>query len=549
MGISTFPAASAGGITARTLKQAIFNTSGTWTYPTSSNFDGTVEVTCVGGGGASGAALNRTSSAYYFGGGGGGGGQVILRKQLSVLNAGNQNVTVGFGGGGYYQTGALFGGVSTFGSGYIKNLYPDPALTKGLRALNASVGLAIYPETRSTSSGVQSIYPYRWTSGTNPPQPPVGKTYAYINVDANASIYGQYVPVKASTEYRVIFSHTYNSSGGTNVDSYIFWFNERGEYLSNSGLTSFTTQSSSGTWTAVTSLVTSPGSAAYGRIMWNSGSAYNFLLNGIQIAESAANVTSVVYGGSSGYGWTGVPDNSYTVGENERLVAAQGGGGGWGACYRITNNGTPYYLPGHAGYTSGGLGLNYGSTSIGSEYALITGCGGGAGGNAKGPETPTQVAYTTNYTIANTSHINSARYGFATDNPEYGWHAGIHTAAAYAGSDSAVYNAGSSNFPFIHFGENGTGIEGFGFGGVGSARTGTSGYGNYFRSTGVTIPNTIIGVNSNYSPTSALHKGAFYSKENTGNGGNGWIGTVDQNSEDYNGIAGGSGVVIVRWYE
>lgn len=548
MGISTFPAASAGGITARTLKQKVFNASGTWTYPTSSNFDGTVEVTCVAGGGGSGAAINRQASGYYLGAGAGGGGQVILRRQLSVLNKGNQNVVVGNGGPSYYQTGALFGGVSTFGSGYIKNLYPDPALSKGLHVLNTNVGLAIYPETRSTGSSVGYIYPNQWTSGSNPPQPPVGRTYAVVSAASNGSVYGQYVPVKASTEYRVIFSHTYYSSGGVTVSPYVFWFDSTGTYLSSSGLTSFTTQSSSGTWSAVTSLVTSPAGAVYGRIMWNSSSSsYNFLLNGIQFAESAANITSVVYGGSSGYVWTGVPENSYTVAEDETLVAAQGGGGGWGAGYRITNSGTTYYIPGHVGYTSGGLGLAYNGTSISSSEAAITGCGGGAGGNAKGPETPTQIGSTNVYAINSGSH-SSARYGFITPQLEYMMHGAAHSSAAYAGSDSFIYSMANTTMPFAHFGENGVGVEGYGYGGIGAAATGTSDYNSYFRATGSAIPGVIMATPV-FSPTSPDHQAAYYAKPNSGNGGNGWLAPVSQNSTSYNGITGGSGVVIVRWYE
>jgi len=548
MGISTFPAASAGGVTARTLKQKVFNTSGTFTYPTSSNFDGTVEITCVAGGGAGGGVVTRVASSHYFGTGGGGGGQVISRRQLSILNSGNQNVTVGNGGGGYYQTGALFGGVSTFGSGYIRNLYPDPALTKGLLQLNTSVGLATYPETRSTDSSVGYSSPLLWTSGTNPPQPPVGKTYVNPSMNANATVYGQYASVKASTSYRIIFSHTFRSSGGVTVTPYMLWYSVTGEYLSDSTLTSFTTQSSSGTWTAVTSVVTSPSGAVYGRIAWNSGSAWNCMLSGIQIAESAANVTSVAHGGSSGYGWTGVPDNSYTIGENETLVAAQGGGGGWGGAYRITNSGTAYYIPGHAGYTSGGLPVVY-STAIGALDAIISGCGGGAGGNAKGPQLPSQLASANKVEIQDSSYINSSRHGFDAVTAQYKMQAAAHTAAAYAGSDSAAYTLTSTAMPFSFFGENGTGIEGYGYGGMGSARTGMSGYSNYFRSTGVTIPAVTTGINSNYSPTSPSHQGAYCSKENSGNGGHGFISAVDNGSTEFSGISGGSGVVIVRWYE
>lgn len=553
MGISVYPPAS-GGITTRTLKQAVFNTSGTWTYPSSSKFDGTVEVTCVAGGGGGGAGFVRGSGiTYHVGAGGGGGGQVILRRQLSVLNSGNQTVTVGEGGPAFYQTGALFGHISSFGSGYVRNLYPDPELTKGLFGYNASVGSVSYPETASTGDYPTMFPPLLWTSGTNPPQPPVGRTYVSLNLNSNSPIYSQYVPVKASTSYRIIFSHTFRSSGGVTVSPQVFWFNTNGEQTNSSSLTSFVTQSSSGTWTAVTTTVTSSADAAYGRIVWNASSAANYMLSGIQFAETAANITTVISGNSSGYTWTGVPDNSYTVGENETLIAAQGGGGGWGFTWRINNSGALFYLPGHAGYTGGGLATSLAQNSIPNTRILISGGGGGAGGNAKSPEAPTHLAPSTgNRYILNDSEAHSARYGFqtSTDGNHARWHAAIHTAAAYTGSDGIVYEIPDGTvFPAINFGENGIGVEGYGYGGSGAARANTSLYGNYFRSTGSGNPAANTSFGTNFSPTSETHQAAYRGMPNSGNGGSGWIGAVAGNSTDYSGPRGGSGVVIVRWYE
>lgn len=550
MGISVYPPAS-GGITTRTLKQAVFNTSGTWTYPSSSKFDGTVEVTCVAGGGASGAARNRSGSTYIYGGGAGGGGQVILRKQLSVLGAGNQTVTVGAGGGGWHDGGGLFGHISSFGSGYIRNLYPDPALTKGLYGYNAAVGLPSYPETSATSNSPSIFNPNIWTSGTNPPQPPVGRTYVSLNLNSNSAIYSQYMSIKASTSYRIIYSHTFNSSGGATVDFYAMWFRQSGEYISETTLTGFTTQSSSGTWTAVTSTVTSPANAFYMRLGWNNGgAAANYRLTGIQVAETAASVTTVVSGSSSGYTWTGVPDNSYTVGENETLIAAQGGGGGWGITHRISNNGSPYMLPGHSGYTGGGLGLYISSTSIQSNDILITGSGGGAGGNASPQRTLTQTASAQPYTIVD-SNAHAARHGYGTSNngDDARFHAAIHSAAAYVGAPSTQYTKTTTDYPVTDFGQNGQGIEGYGYGGMGAARTSTSRYNNFFINSGSGNSFALIGFDNNYSPTSNGHQAAFLAKPNSGNGGSGWIGQVGSGDTDYKGVSGASGVVIVRWYE
>lgn len=548
MGISTFPAAS-GGITTRTLKQAVFNSSGTWTYPSSSKFDGTVEVTCVGGGGGAGGAINRSGSTFWMGGGAGGGGQVILRRQLSVLGAGNQTVTVGNGGVGYYEVGGLFGQISSFGSGYIRNLYPDPALTKGLHSLNSAVGVAAYPDSRSTGSSNAYCPPQFRSSGTNPPQPPAGNTSVPISLVSNAAVYSQFMSVKGSTEYRLVFAHTFNVSGGTNVTAHLLWYNSDGTNISSTSFVTFTTQTSSGTWTTVSGTGTSPSTAAYARICWNaSGGAADYRLNGITFAESAANVTAVAYGGNSGYAWTGVPDNSYTLNENETLIAAQGGGGGWGGSYRISSNGGMYLLPGHAGYTSGGMGINWNQSTIASSDMIITGCGGGAGGNARGVQTPIQESTVNTFTI----QAGSGRFGFVSNDgntsDDYKMYAAAHSAAAFVGSDSYRYSI-SSAFPFTTFGENGIGIEGYGYGGVGMTKYSTTTYGSNFISSGSGIASIVAGYNNDFSPTSNDYQAAFRAKPNSGNGGSGWIATVTNNNTNYNGPRGGSGLVIVRWYE
>jgi len=155
MGISTFPAASAGGVTARNYKEQIFNSSGTWTYPSSSNFDGTVEVTCVGGGGAGGGFRNTSGQNANGITGGGGGGRVILNQKISVLNSGNQTVTIGAGGVSNWTSGfgSSSGRYSIFGSPNIANYYPDPHVRWGLWN-NGSNSIRQYPESvySSTSS-------------------------------------------------------------------------------------------------------------------------------------------------------------------------------------------------------------------------------------------------------------------------------------------------------------------------------------------------------------------------------------------------------------
>jgi hypothetical protein len=546
MGISTFPAASAGGITTRTLKQKVFNTSGTWTYPTSSNFDGTVELTVVAGGGGAGSFVHRTSSSGYMCGGGGGGGQVILNKQLSVLNKGNQTVNIGIGGPAKAITGALFGGISTFGSGYVRNLYPDPTLSKGLAYLNVAAGLDEAPETYNGSASIEAGTINRWVSGSNPPQPPAGNTYWSHGVSSNRPLYSQYMPVKASTSYRFIFSHTGTTSNpAVTCTPRIMWFDNTGTYISSGTGTGFTTQTTTGTWTAQTNTATSPSTAVYARLNWLTSGSTTLRFNGIQFAETDANVTSVVYGGASGYAWTGVPDNSYTIEESETLIAAQGGGGGWGGGYRITNSGSTTIIPGHAGYTSGGFGVTN-TTAPSSTVFYISGCGGGAAGNATGPS---PVTSTGNYIDLNTIDGASINSNFKDATRTWqSFYVDAHLGAAFTGADSYAFSTGNAGYrTFTEIGTNGRGLGGYGYGGLGAIATGQTGQLSNFRSSGVQNPSISVGANF-YPPSSGTNTSYLWDgRPNSGNGANG--GYMSGSQLTYEGATGGSGVVIVRWYE
>jgi hypothetical protein len=546
MGISTFPAAS-GGITTRTLKQKVFNASGTFTYPTSSNFDGTVEVTCVGGGGGSGSFVHRTASTAYIATGGGGGGQVVSKKQLSILGKGNQTVTIGAGGSSNAVTGALFGRPSTFGSGYIRNLYPDPTLSKGLAYLNVAAGLDEYPETYNGSATLESSDSLNWVSGTNPPQPPAGTTYSSIMVSSNRPLYSQYMPVKASTSYTYVFSHTgVTSNPAVTCTPRVMWYTSAGVYISASAGTAFTTQTTTGTWTAQTNTITSPSTAAYGRLNWLTGGTTTLRFNGIQFAETAASITSVVYGGASGYAWSGIPDNSFTIGEDETLIAAQGGGGGWGAGFRVTNSGTQNIIPGHPGYTSGGFGVLL-TGSADTSTLLVSGCGGGAGGSATGPS-----ASSVGSSLINASDGNSSSAANNFKDGYYQWrgfYVSATTSAAFTGGDSYQFSAAGASYKTLtNFGENGKGIDGYGYGGIGSVATGITGILSNFRSSGVANPS--ISVQQQYYPISSgsgTYAHQYDGRPNTGNGANGTYMLGSQIA--YEGANGGSGVVIVRWYE
>lgn len=109
MGIEIF-GGSGGGT--KTQKFALFNSSSTWTAPTSANYDGVVKAFLVaGGGGGGGGAAGAVSTSNQqgrpggSGGGGGGGGQVIEDLNISIPAGAVVPITVGAGGqGGQLKT-------------------------------------------------------------------------------------------------------------------------------------------------------------------------------------------------------------------------------------------------------------------------------------------------------------------------------------------------------------------------------------------------------------------------------------------------------------
>jgi len=108
MAISTFPAASSGGRSERTV---IITSTQSWTAPSDVT---SVDLFLVGGGGGGGATLSTNNQ----GAGGGGGGQV-LRDTVAVTPGASYTVTIGAGGAlasaGSGNNGAT-GGSSSFGS-------------------------------------------------------------------------------------------------------------------------------------------------------------------------------------------------------------------------------------------------------------------------------------------------------------------------------------------------------------------------------------------------------------------------------------------------
>jgi len=278
MGSTTIP--SSGGIVTKTLNTQIFRSSGTWTYPTSANFDGTVEITVVGGGGSGGNGVRRggngTGSNNYATGGGGGG--EVITTTVSVLGLGNQTVVVGAGGlGSSSQLGGTCGGFSSFGAVTIANAYPDPETRWGLMYYGGSI----------------NEFPEGLTSGT---------IRAQSNLNAQSVI------------------------------ARIYWYQTDGTYISSSTIGTYTIPTSGTAWTLLSATITTPASAAYGRFTWTSTNAIsgNHSVNGLFVTPTSTGITTAVYGQTTNYKWLNSPFKSPTVLLDSKSVLAQGGGGGWG---------------------------------------------------------------------------------------------------------------------------------------------------------------------------------------------------------------------------
>lgn len=543
MGISVYPPAS-GGITTRTLKQEVFNTSGTWTYPSSSKFDGTVFVTAVGGGGAGGSARAGSGSGPWMWTGGGGGGRVILDKEINVLSGGNQTVTVGNGGvSNYNGFGDANGGYTVFGSPVIGNYYPDPNMRRGL--INMASGQN-YPDMYWTTTN--SSYPnYTAPYGTNITSysgPKTGMDSTEWAILQSGNNYSLYFDVPSSTAMRLHFRYAPTGGSGT-ITPIVHWYDSTNVYISQTSCTAYTVAATGAAFTLYsdTTSLTSPANAKYAMIRFN---GQNGGITDLCISPSSASLTAPVSGNSSGWTWAGSPENSWTVkssGTNlGNFVIAQGGASGWGTL-RVTNGQALMRCNGSAGWSAGGHACvddGQGSSPSTGDIWFFSGHGGGSDDSAIMPDFfggyTTSTAVTSEVQIGGTllySRYTNRTYS-GSANREYirPFHAGG------SGSMSGKFKTAATNqYMLSKFGRPGNSTAGYGAGGTGAWYSVASALDTGYPISGGTSTRTIYRGDGSLQPRDAIEK-------NTGNGGAGIYASGDEYGQN-----GSSGLVIVRWYE
>jgi hypothetical protein len=552
MGYSVFPSSS-GGAVPRVYKEQIFNSSGTWTYPTSTNFTGEVEVTVVGGGGSGGGWNANGAYNYQLFTGGGAGGQVLSKERISVYGKGNQTVIVGAGGtscgsGTISSLPTMPGGDSYFGNYTAANAIYDPELRNGGiwyftgpsagNVTTADMYSASYNNTTqpayvssdSTSLGIASYFGNGFILSSQ------GSTVKYQNYFNEPS------QIKSSTSYVFGFYSAF-TTGVTGIDyaAYVDFYDINGAITTSQTINASFTPTSS--WAKVSATLTTGASDVYARFRWtnNTTSNANIVICGLFAAETASGVTEPVSGNTAGYKWTSTQSFSPTVTSGTPLLYALGGTGGEGGYVWTGPN--QKTIASWTKYNGGGYSLK-GTTGAG--YWNTAGHGGGSGGpaiegkvhgNAASTVTTLSIV-STSVPVGDSSSLNARAMKSRTST----------TGGGYAGSSGKGFYSPSGRPQDFDYGANGLPKDNYGAGGLGGYQGPASQYVTRQANGGVIDYWSTNQVSSTY-PTPSLQYGyLFNGKPNTGMGGNG-IYINPNGAGQYPAGYGGSGIVIVRWYE
>lgn len=501
MAVSNLVSASAGKV----LKVARFTTPGVSTFTLPAGYDATnpltAEITVVGGGGSAGRGHYQSGSDFGVGGGGGGGGVLTQTVQFT------QNMTVGVGRGGaspnwYWYNGTSYGqgyngGCSFVGSAQPVNLFLNPRF-RGIWSSEVITQTPFGPGFTDTS-----------TSYGNPG---VGSTLALYNSSFTSYTYhyGPTFDVIPSTNY--CFSMYNYSPGGTmTYQTHLTWLQSDGTFISNNSINH---SLSASTWTRIQNGATAPANAAYCRIMIQrtGGTGSLLAINSPMFESGTTTASTYVDGDTAGYRYAGNPYGSVTVANTANIFVAGGGGGGNG--YGTDRGYATRHARGFAGASSGG-GAWY-ESSVGAQWAMYGGHGGGAGGSA------TPLTHVFDSDSGSTAYQASwSRRGYETtgkfsDNGE---------------GTLGNYFSVIANYSQMYTGSPGPGRDGYGKGGFGAYTSNNQGQ-STSANTEAELLSSLAGVN------------------NTGNGGNAAVARL-QNTGTVNsyGGAGGSGLVIIKYWE
>lgn len=537
MGISVYPSKVA------TPREQIFYSSGTWTYPTSSAFSGEVEVFAVGGGGAAGSYIHSNSfSGYMACATGGGGGGRVLTKKINVRGLGNQSVVVGAGGLAANTSVATdvvaqAGGASTFGNLVYTNMYPDPACSQGLFTItNTSVST----NYESYSPSVTAISPVQTSQYLGSVSPQYG-AMTDVTVVGNdvGHVASRLFSVTPSTTFNFGFSfaRSPNNSNSTTVIFLVNIYNALGQLIQQQTAAFNAPNSGAYTWTNVPISLALGSTASYAQFRWYSnsgvGGSIYFMVSGVY-ANPVSN--TFTYGLTTGHEWSGVPGNSPTVQTNNASVIALGGGGGESGTFLASA--IPNAIVGEPGWSAGGGAVVVNQTP-GANIWFVGGCGGGSTTAATSPPA-----------MGSQNNIVISRY-YTSNN----FYLSAFTRSLYnkvgggGGGNALVYSVsftGASAAPYTNVGANGLGENGYGYGGLGGFTSGGNHTALPFQVTGpINIPLPTVASKGN-----ATTEWNFDAPANTGCGGNGIYGSATNSAQTiFQGGHGGSGIVIVRWYE
>lgn len=372
MGISVIGGST--GSAGKTLKVQTFTTEGANTFTLPSGYGPgnplAVELLLVGAGGGAGAGNYQNASDSTCPGAGGGGAV----KKLNISITENMTAHIGYRGYGargpstysYSATSAGYiggnGGYTYFGNATPKNLFLNPQLIAHSNYTAEGFVFGAFDQTSAETfnpaiSG-NIHYNGSWTSTTQ-----FRRSQPYS--------------VKPSTDY--CFSIYMRTPVTSNAIVEIQWFTSASVYISNT--VSSTTSTPANTWARVSAGGASPANAAFCtfRLRQSGTATGDCYISNPMFEEGVTTPSTYVDGATAGYSWAGHPAGSVTISNSDSIYVASGGGGGGGLFGTSTSWTSGLWSLGFPGASSGGGAM---TNTTASQAFTYGGSGGGAGGHA-----------------------------------------------------------------------------------------------------------------------------------------------------------------------